>query len=457
MRALVLDDDSQFRRSMSKRLRCLGVESSEADSARRACERIAACPHDLLLVDLCLVPGADDRSGLEFVRTVRERGCETPIVLVSALRDFDAARSAFGFRVKDYVLKQELSDVRLRSLLVATIPAFQSPMRSRGVDRLVGTSVAMASARRIIARVGQSDVPVLILGESGTGKEVAAQAIHEQSPRWRGPFLAVNCASVPDALFESEVFGHDRGAFTGATTAFAGCIEEAGSGTLFLDEIGELPPASQGKLLRVLENGTYRGLGSSRQKSLGCRVLCATNADLALRVETGDFRTDLFHRLNIVTIQLPTLPERAEDIPDLVNHFSNSLGRPLTFTSAALASLARRPWRGNVRELRNLVRRIDILTTTRLIDEPDLQEFDEGKSRAPSEPRLAHAARSMAALPGTLREKVEAVETEAISRALRASAGSVTAAAGELGLDRKALERRLVRRRFAGDEATPLR
>jgi DNA-binding NtrC family response regulator len=305
--------------------------------------------------------------------------------------------------------------------------------------QIVGTGPAIERVRQFIERVAPSEGRVLLTGESGTGKELAARAVHHLSPRRDNPFVTVNCAAIPADLFESELFGHEKGAFTGAIKTRSGTFEQAHRGTLFLDEIGDMPLLMQSKLLRVLETGEVNCVGGSAPRRIDVRVIAATNRDLTRAVQKGEFRDDLFHRLNVVPIRLPALREHMEDFPDLVRHLLDNLSRghgrrPHQVEPDALERLRARPWPGNVRELRNALERLVILTPGPVITLQDVDTFL---------PPTAGAGPGNLPAPGTLRDMLRDVEKQLIERGLVAHQGNVTATARALGLERSHLYKKM--------------
>jgi DNA-binding NtrC family response regulator len=311
-----------------------------------------------------------------------------------------------------------------------------------GTAALVGSSTAMARVRRLIERLAEADAPVLIRGETGTGKELVARALHETSGRRDQPFLAINCSALPGTLIESMIFGHERGAFTGAERKVRGHLELAGQGTLLLDEIAEMPPELQAKLLRVLEERRFRPLGSEAELPLKARVLAATHIDLEERIADGRFREDLFFRLNVVTIEIPPLAERREDIVELLGAFISDLPRKLIFTENAIAWLDRRSWPGNVRELRNAVERLALLSDDVRIDVPELDEIVGAQAIGGSAREIDNLAKSILALPLRLGSKIDVIERAVLHHAIETCGGNKSAAARLIGVDRKALERK---------------
>jgi len=394
----------------------------------------------VLLLDLAL-PGVD---GLTILHTVRERWTELPVVMMSGratLSDAVRATRIGAFHFLEKPLAPE-------ALLLALSGAFEL-RRARELSRtlaaeltgghvMVGSSPAMRRVRELIERIGPTDARVLVTGESGTGKELASVALHAASPRADAPFIRVNCAAIPRDLVESEMFGHEKGAFTGASEMRRGRFELADGGTLLMDEVTDLGPEAQAKLLRALETGTIERLGSERSLQVDVRVLAATNRDLTAAMDEGAFRRDLFYRLNVLHLHLPPLRERLDDVPELVEHFLLRLrarhGLAVPRISAdALARLRRYAWPGNVRELANVCERLAILHAGRTVTPSDL----EGLLRGPAPPPIDEE------LP--LSERIDAFERETIARALRESDDSVSEAARRLGTDRPNLYRRMRR------------
>jgi DNA-binding NtrC family response regulator len=283
---------------------------------------------------------------------------------------------------------------------------------------------------------------VCIRGETGTGKELVARALHESSSRRNEPFVAVNCSALPGTLIESLIFGHERGAFTGAERRTKGQMEQAGAGTLLLDEIADMPIDLQAKLLRVLQDRRFRPLGAEEELPMLARVLVSTHVDLEGRIAEGRFREDLFYRLNVVTIHVPSLAERPEDIPELTNAFASELPRKLHFTESAIEWLMRRPWSGNVREVRNVVERIALLAEKDEIDVATLEQLAAPSTMGGARIEIDKLARSLLALPDRLGSKLDVIERAVLHHAIEACGGNKSAAARLIGVDRKALERR---------------
>jgi DNA-binding NtrC family response regulator len=419
-----------------------------------------------MLVDIRLSSQPTDRGGLEFLRWVRESGRGTPAVMVTASTELAEIREAMRQGAQDYVLKDELGPemllpiiegIRERLALRTEVVSLREQIEGTwGQSAFVGSSQPMERVRKLVARVADADAPVLIQGETGTGKEMVARAIHHQSHRAREPFLAVNCSALPGTLIESLIFGHQRGAFTGALQRMRGQLELAGDGTLLLDEIAEMPFELQAKLLRVLEDRRFRPLGGEEEVPLRARVLASTHVDLARRITEGRFREDLFYRLNVVSIEVPSLAERGDDVIQLLHAFASGFNRRLRFTDAAMQWIRVRPWPGNVRELKNAIERLALLSESDTIDVPVLEEF-VGLSMIDSSREIDRMARSILALPSRIGSKLDVIERAVLHHAVEITGGNKSAAARLLGVHRKFLERRLDRASDAEEieEQTP--
>ena len=387
----------------------------------------------------------DFEGGLEFLRAHRERGGAGLVVMMSAYGGEDAAIAAMQEGAYDYIPKPFRPDEviltlrkaeereHLRRTVASLTAQLDGVAAARGV---VAQSPAMRAAFDLVGRVADRPTTVLITGESGTGKEVIARAVHRASPRAARSFVAVNCAAIPENLLESELFGHVRGAFTGATADRPGLFEQADGGTLLLDEIGELPLPLQAKLLRALQEGEIRRVGDARTRKVDVRLLAATARDLAAEAAAGRFREDLFYRLNVVTIHLPPLRQRPEDIAPLARHFVGEMarrfGRPLALAPDAVAWLEQQPWPGNVRQLENAIERAAVLSDRATLEPADFR----------SEPRPAPRSAKggeQGAESGSLRDAVEAAERAAIRAALTAAHGNRKAAADSLGVSLRTL------------------
>jgi two-component system response regulator AtoC len=380
MRVLIVDDDADLRQSLGLLLKEAGHAVSAEGEPARGLERAQAEPFDVVLCDVRM-PGMD---GLTFLRRYRESGGGALVVVMSAFGNEDAAIAAMREGAYDYLRKPFRADeVELtlrkaeeRERLRREVETLRASLGADAVrDLVVAESRAMRNLLELASRVAAHATTVLITGESGTGKEVLARAIHRMSPRAEATFTAINCAAIPEQLLESELFGHMRGAFTGATADRAGIFEASHGGTLLLDEIGDLPLGLQAKLLRVLEEGEIRRLGARESRTVDVRVLAATAKPLERAVEQNEFRSDLFYRLDVVRLHLPPLRERREDVGALVTHFARQaaqrISRPVSLTPRALQMLTEHGWPGNVRELRNAVERAAVLSESGRLDISD--------------------------------------------------------------------------------------
>jgi two-component system response regulator AtoC len=436
-RVLIVDDEPGLRQSLGLLLGDAGYDVASESDGRRALERATAESFDLVLCDVRM----PQLSGIEFLRAYRDRGGTALVIMMSAYGGEDAALAAMKEGAYDYVPKPfrpdevvlALRKAEERERLRRTVAGLRAQLDSGPEARaLVAASPAMQAALDVVSRVAEYPTTVLITGESGTGKEVIAHAIHRASPRAGAAFIGVNCAAIPENLLESELFGHVRGAFTGASVDKAGLFEQADGGTLLLDEIGELPLALQAKLLRVLQESEIRRVGDHRTRRVNVRVLAATARSLAAEVAAGRFREDLYYRLNVVTVHLPPLAERIQDIEPLARHFaarlSARLQRRVDFTPDALAWLQSQSWPGNVRELEHAIERAAVLSDHDVLEPADLR-----RDGARALPRAAAGA----AL--TLREASERAEREAIEAALQAAGGNRREAAKRLGVSLRTL------------------
>ena len=380
-RLLVVDDDTDLLRLLAMRLQATGYDVATADSVTAARSRLGMERFDLVVSDVRLPDG----DGLALFEDIRRQHPALPVILLTAHGTIPDAVEATALGVAGYLTKpfdsqallqgirqalQRAGPTHARSGLRAEAPASagDTAWRAAILSRSSRMQAVLDEARLVAA----ADASVLIRGDSGTGKELLARAIHLASPRAAAPFVAINCGAIPEPLLESELFGHVRGAFTGATSAHQGLVQAAHGGTLFLDEIGDMPPALQVKLLRVLQERAVRPVGATRAQAVDLRIVSATHRDLDAALAAGQFRADLYYRIDVVSLQLPTLAERREDIPLLAGHFLRSLahkyGRRLTgFAPEALEALATAPWPGNVRQLHNVVEQACALATTALI------------------------------------------------------------------------------------------
>jgi two-component system response regulator HydG len=451
MKVLVVDDQRSARRVLKQMLGDLpGLEIFEAGRFEEAMGVIDTASPDLLLLDIRLSDDPRDRGGLEVLRAVRASGRAIPAVMVTSSTELAEVRDAMRHGAQDYVLKDELSP----EMLLPIVEGIRERLQLRGevtrlrerVDRafgtaaIVGSSPAMERVRRLVARVADANCAVLIRGETGSGKEMVARALHEMSARRDQPFIAVNCSALPGALIESLIFGHERGAFTGADRRVRGQLELARGGTLLLDEIAEMPAELQAKLLRVLEDRRFRPLGAESELPVRARILAATHVDLERGIGEGRFREDLYYRLNVVTIDVPPLSERGNDLVELLLAFCSELPRKIRFSDDAIQWLSRRRWSGNVRELRNVVERVALLSETDLVDVAVLEELARETSDATRE--IDRIARTLLALPSNLGSKLDVIERAILHHAIEVSGGNKSAAARLIGVDRKALERK---------------
>jgi DNA-binding NtrC family response regulator len=453
MRVLIVDDQASARRVLSAIVRKLDdVEIDEADGLAAARQAIETQAPDIALIDLRLGPDARNRDGLTLVEEIRARTTIVPII-VTAYQEVAEIRQAMRVGAYDYILKDDLCDELVLPVLTALrarrrLEHEVSELRARQpatepvTGRLVGVSPAMELLRETIRRAALSDRPVLVTGPTGSGKELVVEALHTLGPHPDHPLLDVNCGAIPEALMESQLFGHAKGAFTGAEREQQGYLAQVKQGTLFLDEVAELPAALQSKLLRILETGVFRPVGSTAQGRFEGRVVAATHADLAERVRNGSFREDLFYRLNVLAVRVPPLGERREDIPALVAHFCRGQKRPLRFSEAALDILVGAAWPGHIRQLRNLVDRVAAFADDDLITPDALGPFiSESPASNTNADALQNIAQKILRLP--IENKLEAVEEALVAEAVRLSDGNKSGAARLLGMHRKAISRRL--------------
>jgi two-component system response regulator FlrC len=438
---LVVDDEEAMRESLALHLTRSGHRVVARADVAGACEAIAAEDFDAVITDLRL-PGGN---GIAVVEEVRRHQPETPVVVITAYATVDTAVEAMKRGAFDYIQKpfrlDELDLVLERALRWGRVERENEALRARiaseRIEAVWGPSEAGREVEQRIRAVAAADATVLLTGESGTGKEVAARMIHEWSPRRNGPFLAVNCAALSAGLLESELFGHEKGAFTGADRMRRGRFELADGGTLLLDEVSEIEPALQAKLLRVLQEKTFERVGSSRPRRTDVRIIATTNRDLAAEVEAGRFRRDLYFRLNVVPITLPPLRERREDIPALVLALLRRLpgGAGRTVAPEAMRLLEQHSWPGNVRELANLLERIVVLSPAPVIRAEDVARWLE-PARGPEHDPLERLESL----------NVEDVIDRLIAVALRRSGGNKEEAARALGMTSRGLRERLKRR-----------
>jgi two-component system, NtrC family, nitrogen regulation response regulator NtrX len=440
---LIVDDNPNTLASLSRAFRMEGHEVTVADNAARAVELVRTEPFDIILSDV-VMPG---KSGLELLEDLKAAGVKTPIVLVSGQANIEMAVRATKLGALDFLEKPASTDKLLltveNALRLSRLQAENRELRSRlGKHELVGSGPAMTNLLAQIDRVATSETRVCILGETGTGKELVARAIHDKSPRRENAFVTLNCAAVPAELIESELFGHEKGAFTGATAKHLGKFEQADGGTLFLDEIGDMPVAMQAKLLRVLEEGEVERVGGDKPIRVSVRVLVATHRNLEDLVKQNAFRRDLFHRIYVFPLILPPLRERSEDFPALVEHFARQVAaqngwKEKIFPEDAIAEIRRYSWPGNIRELRNVVERLVLLAAGDSITSADVRLALPAGAHAGSVANDGAGSGSKSA--GTLAERTEAFEREVLLEEIRRNNFHMTNVAKALGLERSHL------------------
>jgi DNA-binding NtrC family response regulator len=441
---LLVDDDDEVRAGIARNLECLGYRVAQADSLMAAVETLKSREIPVAIVDLVLPDG----SGADLLDRLRAGDREEfGVIMLSGQGTISTAVEAMKRGAADFLTKpvklQEIDAAVQRVLENVRLKRENGRLRelirqNRGTAAIVGDSPPMRELWRLIERVAPTDKPVLIQGESGTGKELVARAIADASPLRDQPLVTVNCAALPESLLESELFGHEKGAFTGALAAKPGLFEVADGGTLFVDEIGELAPSLQAKLLRVLEDGSLRRVGSIKQRQVRVRLLAATNRDLLEEVKQGRFREDLYYRINVLTLTLPPLRARAGDIGLLVRHF---VGPDWRLEPGLLDRLSVYAWPGNVRQLRNALERAKILATDRLLEWSNFppEMTDAGMPMRESVPPTAEAIPSLPTGPVPLNE----ANRHLVMMAYRDAGGNKSRAAKSLGVTRRTLYRLL--------------
>jgi DNA-binding NtrC family response regulator len=451
MKFLLLDDQRGARLVLKRLLEDRpDVEVVEAASADEARLRVETQDIDAMLLDIRLSDAPSDRGGLDFLRWMRSTGRSMPAVMVTGVSELAEIREAMRHGAQDYVLKDELcgemilpivDGIRERFALKDEVQRLREQVdRRQGLPAIVGASAAIDRVRKLVRRVADADAPILVRGATGSGKEMVARAIHYSGKRANQPLLAVNCSALPGTLIESLVFGHQRGAFTGADRRVRGQLELAGAGTLLLDEIAEMPIELQAKLLRVIEDRKFRPLGAEEEITLDARIIAATHVDLERRIAERSFREDLYFRLNVVTIDVPPLSERDDDIPHLVQTFASEQTRALRFTDAAVTWLRTHHWPGNVRELKNAIERLSLLAESDVIDVPTLEEL-VGSDGTGVERELTRIAKTLLTLSTKEPSKLDAIQRALVEQALAVAKGNKSAAARLLGVHRKMLER----------------
>jgi DNA-binding NtrC family response regulator len=446
-RILIVDDDPGQRSLLNSFLKSQGFETAVVDSGGRALEALRAGQFSMMISDVRM-PGL---SGLETLRAARKEHIMVPVLLVTAFTDVRDAVAAMRDGAVNYLAKPIDLDELLTTVQHTTGIAKPAPLRGEDrplPDYVVARSPLMMAVYRDASLVAPSETRVFISGESGVGKEVLADVIHGWSSRASGPMVKVNCAAIPETLLETELFGHEKGAFTGAHAQRIGRFEEANEGTIFLDEVAEMSPQLQAKLLRVTQNGTFQRVGSNREIKTNARIIAASNKNLEDEVKNGRFREDLFYRLNVVELNIPTLRERREDILPLAGRFITEFAKGRArFSEAVVACLETYPWPGNVRELRNAMERAVLLARSELILPTHL----------PNKVREAAGQQSQAAGPTTAAEaqQLEEIERQAILQALRKHDFNRTETAKALGISRRALIYKLQRFRNQGYTIDP--
>jgi len=433
---LIVDDDAGTLASLARAFRLAGHEATVCDNAARALELVQSQRFDMMLSDV-VMPGKD---GLSLLEDLRNLGAALPVVMISGQANIEMAVRATRLGAVDFLEKPLSTDKLLLTvdnvLKLKRLEEENRQLRQRvGTREIVHSGAAMRRVMAQVDRVAASETRVCILGETGTGKELIARALHDRSPRRDGPFITLNCAAVPAELIESELFGHEKGSFTGAAARHLGKFEQAHKGTLFLDEIGDMPVLMQAKLLRVLEGGQVERVGGDKSIVVDVRVIVATHRNLEELVKKGQFRQDLYHRIYVFPLRLPALRERREDIPALVAYFAGQVSdqngwKPKPFLPDAIQELERYSWPGNVRELRNVVERL-LLLAEDAVDAPAVRlALPQGAGAAEGQPPPA---------AGTLAERTDCFEREVILGELKRHQFRMTDTARSLGLERSHL------------------
>ncbi len=437
---LIVDDEANTLASLSRAFRLAGHEAVVCDNATRALELARSQPFDLILSDVVM----PKRDGLALLEDLKTAGIAAPVVMMSGQAHIEMAVRATRLGALDFLEKPLTTEKLLvtldNALKITRLEAENRDLRARvGKHTLVFTGEKMRRVMAQIERVAASEARVCIYGETGTGKELVARTLHEKSNRATGPFVALNCAAVPAELIESELFGHEKGSFTGAAQRHTGRFEQAHRGTLFLDEIGDMPPAMQAKLLRVLEEGEVERIGAEKPTSVDVRVVVATHRNLEQMIEEGGFRRDLYHRIVVFPVELPPLRERREDLPSLVDYFSRQVSaqngwKPVAFASPAIEALKEYAWPGNIRELRNVVERLLLLAGTEVT-------ADDVRLALPAREQASGTTGDLGAVcaVGALADRVLAFERAQVLAELQKHGRHVTQTAKSLGLERSHL------------------
>jgi len=434
---LIVDDEANTLASLSRAFRLAGHEATVCDNAAKALDLAKAQNFDLILSDV-VMPGKD---GLTLLEELKRQGVTAPVVMMSGQAHIEMAVRATRLGALDFLEKPISSDKLMltveNALKLQRLESENRQLRQRlGKHEIVWSGEAMRRVMAQLERVAASEARVCIFGETGTGKELVARTIHERSSRSAGPFVTLNCAAVPAELIESELFGHEKGSFTGASGRHIGKFEQANQGTIFLDEIGDMPLNMQAKLLRVLEEGEVERIGGDKPIAVNVRVVVATHRDLDARVREEKFRQDLFHRIHVFPLALPPLRERRDDIPALVEHFAAQVctqngWKPVPFAADAIAALQSHAWPGNVRELRNMVERLMLLATDGHVDLATVQV---------ALPKVSSGDVAFGSIgSGALADRVQSFERDVILAELKRSHQNMSLAAKTLGLERSHL------------------
>ncbi len=448
-RILIVEDEKGIQLALRGLLRRDGYEVELADDGEMAQRKLADTTYDLILTDLSLGRGS---TGMDVLRASKQRRAETAVVMITAHGSEKIAVEAMQEGAEDYVPKpfdnEELRVVVSRALERTRLQRehrmlLERVEREYSFENLIGSGPAMRQIFEMIQKVAETDLSVLVRGDSGTGKELVAQALHQRSSRKNRPFVAVNCAAISRELIESELFGHEKGAFTGADARRVGKFEAANDGTIFLDEIGDMAQETQAKVLRVLQERAFERVGGNAPIEVDVRVVAATHRDLETEVKEGRFREDLYYRLKVVEVTLPPLRDRAEDIPALVERFLSQVAERLgrdkkSIDPDALADLVRHPWRGNVRELRNTIERAAVLSSGETIGVDDLDlDPSGGDSGGDAGISLEMSFRD------AKKQMVEGFERQYLIRALREHDGNVSRTAESIGMVRQSLQQKI--------------
>ncbi len=446
---LVVDDDISVTTSLSLLLKQAGYQTATAASAAEALEWLERGGCELVLQDMNFSRQTSGEEGMELLRQIKQRSANVPVILMTAWGSIELAvqgikAGAADFVTKPWTNKQILQTVKTALGLAAATPATERTLTRAELDcqgdfaNIIGAAPQLLKVLEVVSRVAPTEASVLITGESGTGKDEIAQALFRNSSRREQPFVKVNLGGISSTLFDSEMFGHVKGAFTDARQDRAGRFELADGGTIFLDEIGDLAPSGQVKLLRVLQDRTYEVLGSSKTRSVDVRVISATNQNLLELVESGAFREDLLYRLNLIVLHLPPLRQRLEDIPLLAHHFAlgaaQAYRRDLEIDAAALSWLQALPWPGNIRQLKQLVERTALMSPNRVLGTDD---FSAALSMQPEE---SQSGPGDLPAPGTM--TLDELERSMIVQCMERYQGNISRVAQALGLSRAALYRR---------------